>query len=197
MSGVLKFSVEYNGYLTSVIYLSMWLSGNVFSWVTDYLISKRNMSTTLVRKACSLVALTGSGVFLVAASYAGCHRELAVVLFVVSLTAMGLAFPSLMVNALDLSPNFSGTLTGLTNGSATVSGAIWPIIIGHLTPNQSLSEWNLVFWIVFGVSVTCNVVFILFGSGEVEYWNDPNFDKIQLTESPRRKSSIALFTREC
>ncbi len=79
MSGVLKFSVEYNGYLTAMIFMSMCVASTVFSWIADFLISKKGVSITLVRKAFSVVSLTVSGMFLVAASYAGCDRFLAVV----------------------------------------------------------------------------------------------------------------------
>lgn len=181
MSRVLKFSVEYNGYLTSMVFLSMWVSGNIFSWIADYLISKRGISTTLMRKSFSVVSLSGSGIFLLAASYARCDRVLAVMLFVLSLTTMGAAFPSLMVNSLDLSPNYAGTLTGVTNGAATCSGIIMPIIIGNLTPSQGLGEWNVVYWMLMGIGGICNMIFLLFGSGEVQHWNDPNFNKIELS----------------
>lgn len=79
------------------------------------------------------------------------------------------------VNALDLSPNYSGTLMALVNGIGAFTGILTPYIVSELTPNQTLSQWRLVFWIVFAVFVVTNLIFILYASGEVEYWNDPEF----------------------
>lgn len=36
---------------------------------------------------------------------------------------------------------------------------------------HTLSEWVLVFWIAFGVFAITNMVYIFFGSGEVQPWN--------------------------
>lgn len=177
MSGVLKFSVEYNGYFTALIYLSMCIGGNVSSWIADYFISKKNIFITTVRRGMCVVALPVSASFVIAASYAGCDRVLAVGSFVAALTTMGAAYPSVMVNTLDLSPNYAGTLTGVTNGLATSTGIVSPILIGILAPNQTLPEWRTVFWIIFVVSVASNIVFLVFGSGEVQYWNDPDLVK--------------------
>ncbi|KAL7294278.1 hypothetical protein TKK_0012293 [Trichogramma kaykai] len=175
MSSVMKFSVQYNGYLTSLIYLCMWLGGMVSSWIADYLIGRKIMATTQVRKYGSVLALTGSSCLIIAASYAGCDKTLVVTMFVLAMTIMGSAFPTVMVNALDLSPNYAGTLMALTNGLSALTGIAGPYIIGVLAPHQTLGEWRLVFWILFGVSVVSNVIFLAFGDGEVQYWNDPDF----------------------
>lgn len=188
MSGVLKFSVENNGYLTSLVYFCMWVGGNTSPWLADYLISKKNVSITLVRKGGSITALPISAAFIVAAAYAGCDRVLVVSLFVISMTIMGTAYPSVMVNALDLSPNFAGTLMALTNGLSALTGIVSPYLIGLMTPNQTLSEWKFVFWILFGVSLVSNVIFLAFGSGEVQYWNDPDFLTKQNNEKERRQN---------
>lgn len=50
---------------------------------------------------------------------------------------MGFFYPSLKVNALDLSPNYAGTLMAIVNGIGAISGIITPALIGYLTPNVS------------------------------------------------------------
>lgn len=79
------------------------------------------------------------------------------------------------VNGLDLSPNYSGTLMALVNGIGALSGIITPYIVGVMAPDQTLSQWRLVFWIVLGVFIVTNLIFIVYASGEVQYWNDPDF----------------------
>ncbi|XP_011506274.1 PREDICTED: sialin-like isoform X2 [Ceratosolen solmsi marchali] len=179
MSGVLKFSVQNNGYLTSFVYLCMWIGGTASSCLADYLITKDYASITQVRKLGSILALPASASFIVAASYAGCDRVLVIGMFTIAMLLMGTAFPSVMVNALDLSPNYAGTLMALTNGLSALTGIASPYIIGIITPNQTLSEWRLVFWILFGMSVISNLIFLKYGSGKVEDWNDPKFIRVR------------------
>lgn len=53
---------------------------------------------------------------------------------------IALAFSSLRINALDLSPNYSGSIIALVNGIGCVSGMLTPYIVGLLTTHVSTSE---------------------------------------------------------
>lgn len=96
------------------------------------------------------------------------------------------------VNALDLSPNYSGTLMAIVNGIGAFSGILTPYIVGELTPNGSLTEWRLVFWIVLAVFLVTNLVFVLYASGEVQYWNDPEF----IRQDREERRTKAMKNRE-
>ncbi|XP_016837116.1 sialin-like [Nasonia vitripennis] len=193
LSSVLKFSVENNGYVNSLIYLCMWIGSFITSWSADYVIAIKLLSTTSVRKIGSVLALSSSATFVIVASYIGCDQVLVIVMFAVAMSLMGSSYPSVMVNTLDLSPNYSGTIMALSNGiSAGITGILSPYIIGVITPNQTLSEWRLVFWILFTVSVAANLIFVMFGNGEVEYWNEPDFalkDKSKKVNGSRSANS--------
>lgn len=196
MSSVMKFSIENNGYLSSLPYLCMWFGSILTSWCADWLIASGRMSTTNVRKLGNTVASVGPAVFTVAASYAGCDRVLVVVMIALSMTLMGAALPSMKVNGLDLSPNYAGSLMALTNGIGTLAGIAMPFIVGILTPHQTISEWRLVFWIISAALVLTNLIFVVWGDAEVQYWNDPDFlrkEKID-KKAKRAKENIELLT---
>lgn len=91
------------------------------------------------------------------------------------------------VNGLDLSPNYSGTLMALVNGMGAFTGIITPYIVGVLAPDQTLTQWRLVFWIVFGFFIVTNLIFVLYASGEVQYWNNPEFVIRDQEEKQMRK----------
>ncbi|XP_076627177.1 putative inorganic phosphate cotransporter [Colletes latitarsis] len=175
MSNVLKYPIKSNGLLSALPYLTMWICSVITSCLADWMITSGVMSRTNVRKLGTTIASLGPGAFILGASYSGCERTTVVIMFTIGTTLMGPFYPGMKVNALDLSPNYSGTLMAIVNGIGAFSGIITPYIVGVLTPNETLTEWRLVFWIVFGVFVVTNIVFILFASGEVEYWNDPEF----------------------
>lgn len=175
MSNVLKFSVQSNGYFSSVPYLCMWISSCVSSVIADFLIANKRTTIGRVRKIGSTISSLGPGVFIVAASYAGCNGFLVVLLLTIGMTLMGCSAIGILVNALDLGPNYAGTLMGLSNGISTLSGIASPYLVGLITPNQTISEWRAVFWIVFFFFFVSNAIFLIYGSGELQEWNDPAF----------------------
>ena len=187
MSSVLHYSVEENGYLSSLPYIGMWLCCTLMSWIADWLITKGHMSITTVRKLGTTIASVGPGLFIVGASYAKCNRELVVAMFIIGVTLLGTAIPSLKVNALDLSPNYAGTVMAISNGAAACTGIAAPLIVGLLTPDQTLTQWQYVFWIIFAVLMVTNVFYLIFASGKIAPWNDPVLMKQQKEERKKAK----------
>ena len=93
MSDVLKFSITSNGIYSSLPYLCMWFCSIFTSWLADVMITKGWMTTTNVRKLGTSIASVGPGLFIIAASYAGCDKLPVVVLFTVGMTLMGTFYP--------------------------------------------------------------------------------------------------------
>ncbi|KAL0099190.1 hypothetical protein PUN28_020042 [Cardiocondyla obscurior] len=186
MSSVLKYSIKINGYVSALPYLVMWFSSIGSSWLADWMIVKGVMSRTNVRKLGTTIASIGPGVFIIGASYARCDEFLVVALFTIGMALMGTFYPGMKVNALDLSPNYSGTLMALVNGIGAFTGIITPYIVGVIAADQTLQQWQIVFWIVLGVFIVTNLIFVFFASGEVLHWNDPDF-VIRDREERRRR----------
>lgn len=189
LNNVLKFSVQNNGFFSSAPYLLMWMVSVTTSWIADYTIAKEIASITLVRKIGSSLASFGAGAFIISAAYAGCDGILVVAFITVGLGLIGCATFSSLINHLDLSPNYAGSLMGFTNGVATTGSTISPYLVGLITPNQTVSEWRLVFWIVFAFLVGGNTVFLVYGSGDVQPWNNPAF----ISRKRRKRSGRGSF----
>lgn len=186
MNNVLKFSISSNGFLTAIPYLGMWIFSIICSWIADWLINTNKMSATNVRKLLTTIGSMGPAIFIVLASYAGCERVIVVVYFILGMTLMGAYYPGMKVNILDLSPNYSGTVMGIVSGIGALSGIITPYLVGVLTPNQTLVEWRIVFWIVFVVFLITNIVYLFYASGDVQFWNDPELVIRDKEEKKRR-----------
>ncbi|XP_048508611.1 putative inorganic phosphate cotransporter isoform X2 [Athalia rosae] len=175
MHSVLKFSVKANGILSALPSLFMWLVSMLSSWIADWMINRDFMSRTNVRRMFTTVGFMGAAIFIISASYAGCNRTLVVILFVIAMATNGTVYPGMKVNALDLSPNYSGTILALANGIGALSGIATPYVVGVLTPDQTAEEWRIVFWIVFVFYAITNLIYLLYASGDVQKWNDPDF----------------------
>ena len=89
-----------------------------------------------------VTASLGPAAGIIAASYAGCHKTKTVVLITVGTALMGTFYPGMKVNALDLSPNYAGTVMALVNGIGAISGIITPYLVGVLTPDVSIRRFK-------------------------------------------------------
>ncbi|XP_060521750.1 putative inorganic phosphate cotransporter [Cylas formicarius] len=176
MKDVLHFNVKQNGLWSSVPYILMWLVSMSSGWLCDWLIHKNHLGISCARKVFTTLASMGPAVFILAASYSGCDRMLAVGMFTIAMGFMGTFYCGMKVNALDLSPNYAGTIMAIVNGIGGLTGIIVPYLVGALTENHTLAEWRLVFWIAFGVFLVTNLAFVCFGSGKVQHWNAAETD---------------------
>lgn len=135
MKDVLHFNVKQNGIWSSVPYLLMWTVSMSSGWICDWLIQKHSVSLTLARKIFTTIASMGPAIFIIAASYSGCDRQMAVGMFTVAMGFMGTFYCGMKVNAMDLSPNFAGTIMAIVNGLGGLTGIIVPYLVGALTEN--------------------------------------------------------------
>lgn len=87
----------------------------------------------------TFLASLGPAIFIVSASYAGCDHMTVVALFTIGMGFMGTFYCGMKVNALDLAPNFAGTLMAIVNGIGAITGVITPYLVGMVTPNVSIN----------------------------------------------------------
>ncbi|KAL3273978.1 hypothetical protein HHI36_015397 [Cryptolaemus montrouzieri] len=98
---------------------------------------------------------------------------LAVWLTVLSCFFMGGSIVTTLVNPQDLAPNFAGTQTGILTFFGAMPGFILPAISSKITEECSeLPEWAIIFAIVGCIYLVTGITFIVFGSAELQPWNE-------------------------
>lgn len=172
MTDVLKFNIKSTGILSALPYVAMWVASFFFGLLCDFCVKRGYHSITTARKVYTTIAATGPGICIIMASYSGCDTTLAVFWFIFAMTLMGAYYSGMKINPLDITPNYAGTTTAMVNGIAAVSGIISPYLIGLLTPDSTLKQWRVAFWVCLGVLIFTNVVYILFAKGEQLWWDD-------------------------
>lgn len=173
MADVLKFNIKQNGLYSTLPYIAMWIMSIIFGTISDWMLTKKWLSLTNSRKLFTTLSFTFPGVFLVIASFSGCDRMQAVLMFTIAMGFMGAYYSGMKANNLDLSPNFAGAIMALTNGIGAIVGIINPYIIGVITPNRTISEWRNVFYISCGFLTFTNLVYLIWGSAEKQPWDTP------------------------
>ncbi|XP_026317790.1 putative inorganic phosphate cotransporter [Hyposmocoma kahamanoa] len=180
-SDVLKFNIKETGVMSAIPYVAMYIFSFIFAALCDLCIRKKWHSITTGRKLYTTIAATIPAILIILASYSGCNRIQAVALFIVSMAFMAGFYSSVKINAMDIAPNYAGTCSAIVNGIGAVSGIVTPYLIGLLTPNQTIGQWRIAFWFVFVTLVGTNILYLIWGSGEQQWWDD--IEKLGYPES--------------
>lgn len=92
--------------------------------------------------------------------YSKCDLILVGIFFTIGVGAQGFMSSSLLVNAMDLCPNYAGTVTGAMGSFGCFMGVLVPLVISFLTPNVSLRLFYLLDKIISENFITISVVTI-------------------------------------
>lgn len=189
---VLRFKISEMGIWSSVPYIAMWIVSIFSGYICDWLVKNQYMSITNSRKFFTTIASMGPATLLMAAAYAGCDKTLSIAYLTIGMGFMGTFYCGMKVNALDLAPNFAGTLMAIVNGIGSITGILSPHLAGKLTKHGTLAEWTLVFWISFGVFTVTNIIYVLFASGEEQWWNNPKKAQSEEEGSVQKSDTLSL-----
>uniref|UniRef100_L7MUI5 Sialin n=1 Tax=Xenopus tropicalis TaxID=8364 RepID=L7MUI5_XENTR len=170
MKEILRFNAQENGFLSALPYLGCWVFMIMAGVIADCLREKLNISTKVVRKIFNTLGMLGPAIFLLAAGYTGCNYSLAVVFLTLSTTLGGFSVAGYGINHLDIAPSFAGLLLGITNTFATIPGMVGPVIAKALTHDNTVEQWQIVFYIAAAINFFGAIFFIIFASGNVQDW---------------------------
>ncbi|CAD7014722.1 putative inorganic phosphate cotransporter [Ceratitis capitata] len=174
MNSVLKLNVASNALLSALPYFVMWLLCLIVSPISDMLINKQILSTTTARKLFNTIGQWIPMACLVGMSYmTSDERVEAIILLTIGVGFNSAAFCGYLVNHMDLSPNFAGTMMSISNGVANFMSLFAPLIVGAIVADEEdPGEWRIVFFITAGIYLVGNFLFIVFGQATVQPWND-------------------------
>ncbi|XP_012253204.1 sialin [Athalia rosae] len=169
----LGFKLTKGGALASLPWAGRMVFGFLFSWIGDTMRRRHYISISWLRKFATIFSHLIPGLFLIGVSYAGCNFVLANLFLVLSLGFNGAAVIANLSNNQDLSPNFAGFLYGVMNTLGCTSGFIGPPIVAAIIGDEdSIENWQIVFWVGAAVCIFSMIVFFIGGSGKVQSWNE-------------------------
>ncbi|KAJ8683763.1 hypothetical protein QAD02_019555 [Eretmocerus hayati] len=116
--GVLRFTVDEIGMLSVYLQILSLVASMTFSWFTDWSIERGMFSRTGARKLMTSIGLTGFGLGNLLSYLAGCDKTLYATFVLVAMIAGSAGFPGIKANALDLAPNYAGTIMATSHGIA-------------------------------------------------------------------------------
>lgn len=174
MKYILHFNIKENGLLSSLPYLGKYIFALSMSILADYLRRTNKLSVTAIRKIFTTFAILIPSILMVIQVYHGCNRAASVAIFTVGLTINGAVTAGYLGNGLDIAPNFSGTIFGIANTFSSIGGFVSSFMVGTITyKNQTYTQWTIIFWILAATYFTGALTFAIFGTGELQKWNNP------------------------
>ncbi|XP_063719851.1 sialin-like isoform X1 [Symsagittifera roscoffensis] len=173
LSHVLNFDISQNGLLCALPWAFCFMVTQLVSYITDKLREARVVTTTRIRRINGLIGALTPALFLVLTGYSGCNYVMAVFCLTLGLSFAGFTASAYNCNHLDLSPQHAGTLFGITNTFATMSGFLAPALASWLTSANPRDRvlWQQYFYITAAVDALGGTFYFLFASGELQNWS--------------------------
>lgn len=194
MKDVLHFNIKKNGVLSSLPYLGKYVMAVLASYFADRLRRSGRLSTTATRKIFTTFAVMTPGFLMLIQVFCGQIAALAVTVFTASLFFNGAVTAGYLSNALDIAPNFSGTIFGMANTLSSFGGWLSTKIVALITKTESSFEtWRYVFWVLVFAYVFGAVFYLVFGTGKLQKWNsieEKQSDKIQEMQPLKSQAAI-------
>ncbi|KAK4324798.1 hypothetical protein Pmani_004588 [Petrolisthes manimaculis] len=132
-----------NGMLSALPFLCRYLGAVVAATVGEKLLIHKVLSVITTRRIFSAIAMFGPAVNLLVVSFSGCQPTTVIVVLCLGFFFNGSITIGLFANRVDISNNFTGTLSGIVNGSANAIAFVVPLVVGALTQNQqTMGQWQ-------------------------------------------------------
>ena len=173
MHDVLGLNMAKSGVSSAIPFMSPIVALPVAGLFADWLRAPGRLSTNFVRKFFLAVGFILTGSFLILAGYIGCNPAVAVTNMFAIIATGNVAFTTVGTNQLDLAPLHAGKIMGLTITIGNLASIVAPHVVSVLTSHHSTrSEWQNVFFLAAAVYAVGAVIFLIFGSGNRQYWAD-------------------------
>ncbi|KAJ3624217.1 hypothetical protein MTP99_017861 [Tenebrio molitor] len=173
---ILRFQVTNNFMWTWIPFFFMWILAIIFACLSDWLIYDNYVNVTTVRKIFTTIGVLGPALFLLLASFTTCKQIINIIWMISAVSLMGGYYTGTNVIILDLAPNFAGTVMGIVSGFGAFVAMLTPIVTTFLTPQNTLHQWQEVFWVTAIILGVTTLIFLIFGSAERQQWNDVDVD---------------------
>ncbi|XP_068633318.1 putative inorganic phosphate cotransporter [Battus philenor] len=178
MNNILHFDIVSNARLSALPYLTAWIAGILISIFADWLLAKGWISRLNSMKLWNTVAAFVPAFGLLGIAWAGCDRVAVMLLLSITSAFGGAVYAGNQMNHIDLSPQFAGTMYGITNAASNICGFLAPYVIGQIISpeQQTLGQWREVFYLAAAIDLGANLFYLFFASTKEQDWSRPDND---------------------
>ncbi|XP_049873381.1 sialin isoform X2 [Pectinophora gossypiella] len=178
MANILHFDIVSNAKYSALPYLAAWIGGIVISIFADKLLERGWITRINSMKLWNTVAAFIPALGLLGIAWVGCDRLTAMILLNFTSVFGGAAYSGNQMNHIDLSPQFAGTMYGITNAASNICGFMAPYVTGLIlsSTQQTLGQWREIFYLAAAIDLGANLFYLFFASAEEQDWSRPDDD---------------------
>lgn len=190
-TNILDKDISSSAVFTSLPFLGTFIVSLAYGTFSDWLLRKNRMSVGNVRRMAQFGAHTLPAVCLATIAFLGKQDVAVEVLLFVGIGLLGCGFSGWSSSYMDIAPNYSGTLYGISNTFGSIPGFVAPSVVGALTEgHETLDRWRWCFLIPAALMVFDTIFFFIFGSAQEQSWNRKNYSaETERGDGIREKSS--------
>ncbi|EDS29567.1 sialin [Culex quinquefasciatus] len=167
LKDTLNYELSPTGFLTTLPYVSAIKGLTIGGPLADRLQVKGLQTATQVRRNFTCASFIAQLIFMLAGVLV--HDSIAAIILMTIAVAMGsFAWAGYVVNLLDMSPKSAGVMMGVVGTFGTVADIVSPVVTGNLTANNTVEEWNAVFFVTAGLYLLGCAVYWFLASGELQ-----------------------------
>ncbi|XP_047112883.1 sialin-like isoform X1 [Schistocerca piceifrons] len=177
---VLHFDIRSNGIISAIPHITGGAGNLIFVWFTGFLLRKGRVS-----KTCTFRIINGLGTLVPAAALVvvalmGCDSTVIIVMLALSGFFIATDCTGSYLNMQAIAPNYAGTIVGIVNMFANLTGIAIPYIVGAFTnTNPTRSAWNAVFYLSSAVAAVSYLIYAVFTTADEQPWNVPPSERAQ------------------
>ncbi|XP_067658258.1 uncharacterized transporter slc-17.2-like [Haliotis asinina] len=184
MDTVLQFDIDENGLLSSLPSATRLIGTLIWSFISVRL--QRVTSTTFTRKTTQSAGFLLAAVLTVCLCYLTEGQEYVAVALIAGVTMFhSVSAVAGSVNPVDLAPQYASFISSVGMTSAFISMSLGPMVVSYLIPERTREQFATVFYIIAAVYVVAALIFVFFGSGEIQPWaqNSDRITDLEIAES--------------
>ena len=142
----------------------------IFSITSDRIIQSGLTSRSLTKKLFSFFGFCGIACCQIVLVFTGCDAILTVAILCATLAFSALLYGGYISNAIDLTPEYAGTVYGCVNSIGNLTGILAPIITDRITDDGTRAEWNVVFFMSAALAMLGATFYSFLGSSERRHY---------------------------
>ncbi|XP_054157706.1 sialin-like [Oppia nitens] len=186
---VLNLEVKNNALMSALPYLCQAIVAWIASFISDKLRQRGTVSINVIRKTNNTIAFMGPALCLIGVAFARCNTTLSISLFILGMGLNGCNYPGFNSTHVDMAPEYSGTLMGITNSIGNIPGFIAPLVAeAFYEKGHTLTNWSYVFYLSAVIYIISALVYIVFASAELQTWGISREETIQFNKEKRFKN---------
>ncbi|XP_050508958.1 putative inorganic phosphate cotransporter isoform X2 [Diabrotica virgifera virgifera] len=171
---IMHFDLKSNSILMSLPYIIEFFVGFTACFIADYLYAKNTFSTSVIRKIMNNIGMfiPAAAIFLLTRTGPE-DKNYAILSIILVSGCQGAGKSGFIVNHMDLAPNFSGAMMGISNGLSVALSSFAPVLAQIIVKDEhNINQWRIIFYFTMGLNLLGVISNTLFTSGKRQPWNE-------------------------